>query len=102
MNTSQNVKFSLRAEKSLNKILDYLFREHSDKMQTDFLDKMYFSISAIKLNPEGFPKSEINKNQYRCVVSKQTTIYYRFNSKEIRILALFDTRMNPENIKEIK
>lgn len=102
MDISREVKFSIRAEKSLDKILEYLFREHSEKLQIDFLDKMYFSISAIKLNPESFPKSEINKNQYRCVVSKQTTLYYRFNNKEIRILAFFDTRMNPKKIKKIK
>lgn len=83
MDISREVKFSIRAEKSLDKILEYLFREHSEKLQIDFLDKMYFSISAIKLNPESFPKSEINKNQYRCVVSKQTTLYYRFNNKEM-------------------
>ncbi|UPQ77727.1 type II toxin-antitoxin system RelE/ParE family toxin [Flavobacterium azooxidireducens] len=102
MDTSRNVKFSIQADKSLEKILNYLFREHSKKLQTDFLDKLYFSLNAIKLNPESFPKSEINKKQYRCVVSWQTTLYYRFNSKEIRVLALFDTRMNPEKIKKIK
>jgi hypothetical protein len=102
MDTSQNVKFSIRVLKSLEKITTYLSREYSNKLQFDFLDKLYFSIAAIKLNPEGFPKSEINKKHTRCVVSKQTTLHYKFNTKEISVAALFDTRMNPERIKKIK
>lgn len=102
MTISREIKFSIRAENALHKIMFYLKEEYSDRLQYDFLDKMNFALKAIQLNPEGFPKSEINNNQHKCVVTKQTTIYYRFNRNEIRILALFDTRMNPEKIKKIK
>ena len=49
-----------------------------------------------------FPKSEINKTQHKCVVSNQTTVYYKFDNKTISVLAVFDTRQNPNKIKKIK
>jgi plasmid stabilization system protein ParE len=83
-------------------LLNYLANKWSLRVKEDFARKIKSTIDKIRQNPEGFPKSEINNNQHKCVVTKQTTIYYRFNRNEIRILALFDTRMNPEKIKKIK
>ncbi len=98
----RNINFSRNSEKAIEKILDYLFRDHSSKLQFDFLEKFDYSVRAIQLNPESFPKSEINNYQHKCVVSKQTTIYYSFNNKNINVLAVFDTRQNPIRIKKIK
>ena len=37
------------------------------------------------------------------VVTKQTSLFYRFDSESITIVALFDNRMNPAKLKkEIK
>jgi hypothetical protein len=33
-------------------------------------------------------------------LSKQTTIYYKFSPNEVRILAFFDTRQDPNQIKK--
>ena len=49
--------------------------------------------------PEIFPKSDLRKSNYKCVVTKQTTIFYSFNSKEIKIADILDTRQDPKNIK---
>jgi hypothetical protein len=56
----------------------------------------------IQKDPEIFPKSEANKKIRKCVISKQTTLYYNFNNQEIRLLSLFDTRQNPSKIKKIE
>jgi uncharacterized protein Veg len=50
---------------------------------------IYPSILAVQNNPESFPVSEINSNHYRFVLTKQTTIYYKFNNTEIRIFSSF-------------
>lgn len=94
----RKVIISNRAKSNATRIFEYLEVKWSVRIKENFTK----TIDTIRDNPESFPKSGINKNQYRCVVSKQTTLYYRFNSKEIRVLALFDTRMNPEKIKKIK
>jgi hypothetical protein len=49
-----------------------------------------------------FPNSTTNKNMYKCVVTKQTTLFYNFTDKQINVVAVFDTRQNPINIKTIK
>ena len=90
----RTIIFSKNAEQSLANILEYLEFKWSTKVKEQFIKKLDQS--------DTFPKSQINKNQYRCVVTKQTTLYYRYNSKEIWILSLFDTRQDPTKIKKIK
>jgi len=98
----REIIFSKNSEKSLIDLLEYLELKWSTKVRVKFISKLDKSISLIQNEPEIFPKSQINKNQYRCVLSKQTTIYYKHNSKQVRILALFDTRQNPTKINKIK
>ncbi|MBA0883575.1 type II toxin-antitoxin system RelE/ParE family toxin [Flavobacterium undicola] len=98
----REIIFSKNAEKSLIDLLGYLELKWSIKVRDKFISKLDKSIYLIQNEPEVFPKSQINKNQHRCVLSKQTTIYYSYNSKQIRILALFDTRQNPLKINKIK
>lgn len=98
----RKVIISNRAKSNTARLLDYLAHKWSLRVKENFARKLKSTIDIIRENPEGFPKSEINKNQHKCVITKQTIMYYRFNRNEIRILALFDTRMNPEKIKKIK
>lgn len=98
----REIIFSKNAEKTLIDLLEYLELKWSIKVRDKFISKLDKSIYLIQNEPGIFPKSQINKEQYRCVLSKQTTIYYKYNSKQIRILSLFDTRQNPTKINKIK
>ena len=98
----REIIFSKKAEKSLIDLLEYLELKWSVKVRDKFISKLDKSIYLIQNDPEVFPKSQLNKNQYRYVLSKQTTIYYRYNSKQIRVLAFFDTRQNSTKINKIK
>ena len=55
-------------------------------------------VELITINPELFPISKYNNRMRKGVVSKQTTIFYTYNSKEIKIIMFFDTRQNPNKI----
>jgi len=94
------VFFSETALKNLKGIKHYLISKWSERIYIKFKDKLKSTIDLISKNPEAFPKS--NKNIYKCVLSKQITIFYRFNSTEIQILSVFDTRQNPTKINKIK
>ncbi|WP_442845354.1 hypothetical protein [Leeuwenhoekiella sp. H156] len=62
-------------------------------------------IEQISINPESCPKSNEFGGIYKCVVSKQTSFYYRilFNRREIEIITIFDTRQNPDKLnKQLK
>nr|WP_315243561.1 type II toxin-antitoxin system RelE/ParE family toxin [uncultured Flavobacterium sp.] len=96
----RNIEFTLRAERSFEKILSYIETKWSTKRKIDFLKKFDKSISAILLHPESFPYSEKNKMIRKCVLTRQTTFYYVFSSKEITIINFFDTRQDPNQIKK--
>ena len=98
----REIVFSKNAEKRLVDLLEYLELKWSIKVREKFISKLDKSIYLIQNDPEIFPKSQINKNQYRCVLSKQTTLYYKHNSKRVSVLSLFDTRQNPIKINKIK
>lgn len=96
----REVKFTLNAEKSFDSIANYIQIKWSLKEKISFLKKFNKSVSAIILNPESFPLTEKNKLVRKCVVTKQTTIFYIFNSKKITIVSVFDTRQDPNRIKK--
>lgn len=95
----REVILSKRASVKLEKLLDYLEKKCSEKVKLEFIEKLDKSISQIQHYPESSEKSEIKKDLHRHVVTKQTTIYYRFDPKTIWIVAFFDTRMNPEKLR---
>ena len=80
--------------------MDYLQIEWSEKVRQDFIKKFDNSVKFISSFPEATEKSDFKKGLYRCIVTKQTTIYYQFNNSEIQIVTIFDTRMNPKKIKQ--
>lgn len=98
----REINIPTRAQKNITNTFEYLELKWSEKVRKEFAVKLYNAIKNIKINPESFPKSEINLNFNKCVITKHCTLYYRFNKNEIRILSLFDTRQNPTKITQIK
>lgn len=99
---SRKVVISKTAEKKLDKLFEYLITEWSVKVKTEFVEKIDSSIEIIKNQPELFPESKKAKGLRKCVITKQTTLYYRYNSKRINIVTLFDSRQHPNKLaKEI-
>ncbi|MBA4410068.1 MAG: type II toxin-antitoxin system RelE/ParE family toxin [Bacteroidota bacterium] len=96
----RKVILSKRASNRLEKLLEYLESEWSYKVKKEFVDKLEKSINLIKKFPEGSQRSEIAKELHQLIVTKQTTLYYRYDSKFIRIVAIFDNRMDPKKIRE--
>lgn len=98
----RKVIFSKNAQFNLEDLLEYLKYNFSLRIQTKFIEKLNKVIFLIKKDPEIFPITNKNFNFRRCVLSKQTTIYYTFNDQEINVLSFFDTRQNPKKINKIK
>ena len=96
----RKIKLSKRASTKLDKLLYYLETEWSLKVKTEFIKKLDKSLSMIQDNPEFFAKSDKIKGLHRCIVTKQTTIFYRYDSKYIFVVTLFDNRQNPNKLKK--
>jgi plasmid stabilization system protein ParE len=95
------VYLSKLAESKLKKLSDYLLEEWSQNVKSEFLAKFTAKITQIESQPESCPKSKELGGIYKCVVTKQTTFYYRIlaDKKEIEIITLFDTRQDPDKLK---
>jgi plasmid stabilization system protein ParE len=90
------------AESKLLKLSQYLLEEWNLKTRDKFISKLNDKIKQISNQPDSFPKSSEFNNLYKCVVTKQTTFFYRIiaDRKEIEIITIFDTRQNPEKLKK--
>ena len=96
---NRKVIISKNASQSLQDIADYIEFKWSIKIRNEFVDKFEKNVKLIQSNPESFPKSTINNDLHKCVVTKQMSIFYKFNFNTIRILQVFDTRQNPNKLK---
>ncbi len=97
---SRKIIISQIAEKKLEELFEYLLEEWSYKVKSDFIKKLDKNIKIIKDQPESFPESDKEKGLRKCVLTKQTSLYYEYNSKEIHILTFFDTRQDPKKLKK--
>jgi plasmid stabilization system protein ParE len=98
----RNVIITETAKINISKLLEYLESKWNKKIMNKFTAKLYNNINLIANEPEIFPVSKYNNRIRKCVVTKQSILYYSFNEKSIVVLSLFDTRQNPEKINKIK
>ena len=97
---SRTLKLSRRASIKLEKLLTYLESEWSVKVQRDFRQKLDDKLKHLTQFPESHPQSDILKDLHRFVVTKQTTVYYKYDKNNVIIVTLFDTRQNPKRLKK--
>ena len=97
---NRKVIISKIAEKRLEELFNYLLENWSQKVKSDFIKILDDKIKLIKEYPKAFPESEKEKGLRKCVITKQTSMFYRFNTKQISIITFFDTRQNPKKLKK--
>ncbi|MCX2839358.1 type II toxin-antitoxin system RelE/ParE family toxin [Salinimicrobium sp. MT39] len=97
---SRKIIISEIAEKRLESLFEYLMEEWSFKVKSDFIKELDKNIQIIKDQPDVFPESDEESGLRKCVITKQTTLYYQFNDIEVHLLTFFDTRQDPEKLKK--
>jgi len=93
------VEWTSNAKIELSQILDYIDEKWTERELKNFAVLLEKNISIIVSFPYIFPASSQNSNVRRCVVSKQTSLYYKVEEDRIVILSLFDNRQNPSALK---
>ncbi len=90
------------AETKLLKLSKYLLENWDLRTRDKFIRKLTEKIKQISIHPNSCPKSLEFDNLYRCVVTKQTTFFYRINvkKKEIEIITIFDTRQSFDKLQK--
>lgn len=96
----REIRLSKIALRKLDILLDYLEKEWSNKVKHEFIQKLDKSLSQIQKLPDSFPESEMIKGLRKCVVTKQTTIFYKYSETTIDVVTIFDNRQNPKSLKK--
>lgn len=96
----REIRLSKRAMEKLDSLLIYLEDEWSTKVKHDFVLKLDKSLKQIQKLPDSFPESEKIKGLRKCVVTKQTTVFYKYSETTIDVVTIFDNRQNPKSLKK--
>jgi plasmid stabilization system protein ParE len=91
------------AERKLDLLLDYLLTEWGFSSKTKFLHKFKKVIEQISNHPYSFIESFEMKGIYKCIITKQTSFYYRILNDEVEIITFLDNRQDQKStFEEIK
>lgn len=93
----RKIRLSRKAMYKLDNLLDFLEKEWSIKVKNDFIVKFDKTLKKIEQFPDSFPESEIIKGLRKCVLTKQTTIFYQYSDTTIDIVMIFDNRKDPKS-----
>lgn len=96
----RKIVLSLTAEKKLDRLLMYLESTWSETIKLRFIDKLEDRMNIVGQKPEAFPKSNIKEDLHKCVITRQTSLYYTYDEHTIYILTVFDNRQDPTKLKE--
>lgn len=95
---SYPVRYSSRSYEEYEELLDYIEKRFGIAKAAEV--DLYFEsiIDLISINPLISPYSDKRKHLRRCVVSPQTTIYYRFTGEYVEIASFRGNKMNPKTL----
>jgi plasmid stabilization system protein ParE len=96
----KKVVLSKTATKRLERLLAYLETEWSLTVKNDFVKKLDKSLKRVQKFPESCPQTKFVKGLRMLVVTKQTSLFYRFDAKTITVVTIFDNRMDPDKLKK--
>ncbi|MFV0345491.1 MAG: type II toxin-antitoxin system RelE/ParE family toxin [Bacteroidales bacterium] len=92
----RKIIFSKRASSRLEALLLYLEREWSVKVKYSFIAKLDKGLEQIQNHPDSCPTTDAVKRLHRMIITKQTSIFYRYDLESIIIVSVSDNRMNPK------
>ena len=97
----RELSFSKKSIKDIKEISEYIEAKFSIRIKLEFLGRLKKNLDYVASSPESFPLTEYEELR-KCVVSKQTSIFFKMRSKDIVVVSVFDTRQNPKKINKTK
>jgi plasmid stabilization system protein ParE len=101
MNTGLTIEWTAEAQNRLNAVFDYLESYWTPREVKKFAQRLDEALSLIIKFPFIYPASRQNSMVRRCVLTKQTSLYYKIDAEKILVITLFDNRQNPKKLKVI-
>ena len=98
MKSGYKIFWTEHAASELEKTIQYLQTEFSDKEISKLLIKLEETLELISINPKIFPISD-KKGIQKAILLKYNSIYYREINNTVEILSFFSNRQNPKKRK---
>lgn len=95
----RNLRWSDRALNETIRLAEYLMNEWGEEVTLRVKEQIDNSAVRIQQSPEHFAIFSKGKNIRRCVMSRQTSIFFKVYKNEILIISVFDNRQNPKKRK---
>ena len=76
--------------------MGYLHEEWGRKSAQKVNAHLLKMLDRIALKPEMFQRSRKHKDVRKCVLSRQTSLFYRVEDKKIELITFFDNRQHPK------
>jgi len=95
---NKNVIWSPAAKADIENISKYIMQEWGKKVLSRFLLKVDRIINQIVINPKQYSEINTKLKIRKCVITKQNTIFYRFQNGKIEIVRIYDTRQDPNKL----
>ncbi|PTQ93150.1 plasmid stabilization system protein ParE [Mucilaginibacter yixingensis] len=95
---ARSIKWSPRAKKRYQQVLDYLQENWGDRVVQKFIertDKVLYTIAAYPYAYEASSEKIIRK----AVIGKQNSVIYRIDNTSIYLLTFWDNRQDPKKLK---
>ena len=99
MKNGYKILWTDNALKELEKTIEYLEENWTDKELRNLAESLEETISLISQNPQIFQASEKKKDIRRAVILSFNTLYYRVSEDKVEILSFFGNRQNPKKRK---
>ena len=98
MKSGYKIFWTEHAASELEKTIQYLQTEFSDKEISKLLIKLEETLELISINPKIFPIPD-KKGIHKAILLKYNSIYYREINNTVEILSFFSNRQNPKKRK---
>ena len=98
MKSGYKIFWTEHAASELEKTIQYLQTEFSDREVSKPLIKLEETLELISINPKIFPISD-KRGIHKVILSKYNSMYYREINNSVEILSFFSNRQNPKKRK---
>ena len=85
------------AKKSYEEVIEFLSQNWSQKEIEQFISRTEEVLLLMSNNPNIYPV--VGPDLYRCILSKHNNLFFKINDNKITILACWDNRKDPGNLK---
>lgn len=98
---SRTIVWSRTARETYVEILLRIQENWGDDPAVKFAEKVEATLESIRVLPFMYPPSQgsPNKSIRKCVLSKQTSLFYRIEGNSVELITFFDNRNNPQNLR---